>query len=305
MRIVGTLQISKNELGDLGKRLMFLRGDTGKVPDLSIAIPVNAKGDLQNVLNIAGDLAAYQGSRQLEMLLVVNNYEPGSPPVEIQAFEAMGFRVLSLPSVRRSGEPPGFTARIVALNAVASHHVLLFDADCRIPNATELIDWYGDRLAEGVKVAYTHVGFYDYLDTPSVRVRIFAHHASRWVKRNILRIPTTRGGNYAVHRQTVLDLYAKGMLADEMNVGPAVKATGGRVAYSGARNLVVYTSGRMFVGGWHQLLRTLRYRLRYNLRVLPISTNAAQRTGRVNDPVRRYVDNRPVRNESEERDRKN
>ena len=78
-----------------------------------------------------------------------------------------------------------------------------------------------------------------------------------------------------------------------------------RVVYSGARTRVVYTSGRTSGDGWHRLRRTLRYRFRCNLRMLPVSTNAAQSTGRDHDPVRRYVDNRPVRTENGKRDIKN
>ncbi len=92
----------------------------------------------------------------------------------------------------------------------------------------------------------------------------------------------------------MIELYDAGMLADEMNVGPTMKARAGHVAYSGARRLVVLTSGRMFSGGWIKLLRYLIYRLKYNIRVLPVRSGVAGRTRRENDPVRRYVDNRPV-----------
>jgi hypothetical protein len=48
------------------------------------------------------------------------------------------------------------------------------------------------------------------------------------------------------------------------------------VAYSGARERAVLTSGRRFTGGWWKLLRYLRYRLRYNLNVLPVSPAARE-----------------------------
>ena len=51
----------------------------------------------------------------------------------------------------------------------------------------------------------------------------------------------------------------------------------------------------MFAGGWRKLGRYLRYRLRYNLRVLPVRPGVAARTGREADPVRVYRANRPVR----------
>jgi hypothetical protein len=50
----------------------------------------------------------------------------------------------------------------------------------------------------------------------------------------------------------------------------------------------------MFSGGWVKLARYLIYRLKYNIRVLPVRAGVAGRTGRENDPIRRYVDNRPV-----------
>ena len=66
---------------------------------------------------------------------------------------------------------------------------------------------------------------------------MFAHHASRSIKRVLLRIPTTAGANYAVDRGAFLRAYERGLLVDDLNVGPALKALGGRVAYSGARPL--------------------------------------------------------------------
>ena len=116
----------------------------------------------------------------------------------------------------------------------------------------------------------------------------------RWGKRVLLRIPTTRGSNYAVARDVFLDLYDSGALADEMNVGPTFKARRLGVAYSGKRKLAVLTSGRRFIPGLGELWRYNLYRLRYNRRVLPVGTDVASRTGRERDPVRRYVDNRPV-----------
>jgi hypothetical protein len=86
------------------------------------------------------------------------------------------------------------------------------------------------------------------------------------------------------------------MLADELNVGPTFKTAKGKVVYSGARQLTVLTSGRMFrPGGFKKLLRYFTYRLRYNLRVLRVRTDIAKYTGRENDPVRKYVNNQPVK----------
>jgi hypothetical protein len=189
----------------------------------------------------------------------------------------------------------GFSARIPGLRAASSENAILFDADCRIPHASALLDWYIRQLKAGAQVAYTHVDYYDLHDHWVVRTRIRIHHLARWAKRNIFRIPTTRGSNYAVKCSVLLQLYDKGMLADELNVGPAVKSTGGRVVYSGSKELMALTSGRMFTNDWKKLLRYVRYRLLYNLRVLPVRPNVARYTKRERDPVRRYIDNKPVK----------
>jgi hypothetical protein len=121
-----------------------------------------------------------------------------------------------------------------------------------------------------MQAAYTHVGYYDLRPVWSVRARIAIHHAARWLKRAVLRIPTIRGSNYAVDRSLFLSLYDRGLLTDDLNVGPAVKAGGGSIAYGRARDLQVLTSGRRFRGGWLKLARYLWYRTRYNIRVLPV-----------------------------------
>jgi hypothetical protein len=192
------------------------------------------------------------------------------------------------------GEAPGLSARIRGVREASTENVILFDADCRIPDATALIDWYVDQLEGGAGVAYTHVGYFDYAPLWAIRVRFAVHHASRWFKRVVLRIPTTRGSNYASRRGKLLELYDAGMVADDMNVGPVTKAAGGRIAYSGAGDLQVLTSGRMFSGNWRKLLPYYAYRLAYNIRVIRVRPNAARHTGRENDPIRRYVNGRPV-----------
>ena len=272
-----------------------LRGDPRRPVDASVAIPVNAQGDLHNVLRVVGDLARYDGKASVEIILVVNNFPPEEPPKEIDDLRRLGLRVVAVPDVRRHGEAVGFSARIVGVEAAGAEAVISFDADCRIPEPRPLIDWYVEQFRTGAGAAYSPVGHYDYDPKPGVYVHFAVHHVSRWFKRTLLRIPTTRGSNYGVARSVALDLYAKKMLADEMNVGPTFKAQGHRVAYSGRRQLVVLTSGRMFSGRWVRLLPYFWYRLRYNLRTLPVRQGVAQRTGRENDPVRRYVDNRPVR----------
>jgi len=265
------------------------------VPDAAIVIPVNAQGDLQNVLQILQDVAAYDGPNAVEVIFVVNNYDADQPPGEIDLYREMGVQVVAVPSVRRPGEAVGFSARIPGVRQAQCEPCILFDADCRIPDVTPLIDWYVRQFQQGAAAAYTHVAYYGFPNKLSVRFHLALHHAARWAKRTLLGIPTTRGSNYAVKREVMLNLYAKGMLADEMNVGPTFKAAGHRVAYSGAKELTVLTSGRMFRGGWLKMIPYFWYRFRYNLRTLPVRVGIAKFTGRESDPVRRYVNNRPVR----------
>lgn len=263
---------------DLRGRLTRLRQDPALPPEASIVIPVDAARDLENVLRIVGDISHYAGGHSLEVLLVVNNYHPGQVPAIVAAYRRLGLRVVCVPDVRRPGEPPGFTGRFLGLRHLASDIGILFDADCRVPDATALLDWYIAQFAAGADVAYTHVGFHSYRAIPSIRAQIVTHHTARWVKREVLRRPTTRGSNYAVRRDVALQRYDEGYLADEMNVGPTIKALGGKVGYSGARDLIVLTSGRMFVGGWRHLARYLIYRLGYNARVLPVRRGVARYT---------------------------
>ena len=80
-----------------------------------------------------------------------------------------------------------------------------------------------------------------------------------------------------------------------MNVGPSVKSIGVKVDYNSKKEMVVMTSGRMFSGGWYKLFKYLLYRLRYNIRVLPVRADAKSHTNREDDPVRRYINNKPVK----------
>lgn len=248
--------------------LRRLRRETGAPPVASVVIPVNAQADLENVRSVVHELGRYAGTHALEVVLVINNYPEDAPPPEIGAYREAGARVVAVPSAWRAGEAICLSARVPGVRAATSDAVLLFDADTRIPDPTALLDWYVGRLAAGAKTAYTHVGYYELRPLWSVRARIAAHNAARWTKRVLLRIPTTRGSNYAVSRAAFLELYDDGLVTDDLNVGPAVKGAGGRVAYSGSRRLVVLTSGRKFRGGWGKLARYLLYRLRYNVRAL-------------------------------------
>jgi glycosyltransferase involved in cell wall biosynthesis len=261
-------------------------------PVLSIVIPVNAQGDLGNVHRLLDDLAAYRGPNAIETILVVNNFPPDDQPTDaIADLVARGARVLSFAALRKKGEAIGFTARIPGARAAASPWLVSFDADCRIPDATSLLDWYAEAFRGGAGGAYSHVGFRDVRPGWSIQARLATHHGARWVKRNVLRIPTVRGSNYGIRRDLLLQLYDDGLLADDMNVGPALRHYRHPVAYSGDRRHVVLTSGRMFRGGWRKLGRYLRYRLDYNRRVLPVREGAARRTGREHDRDRTFIDN--------------
>lgn len=267
-------------------------------PDVSVVVPVNAQGDLENVRSLLDDVAAYEGPHSVETILVVNNFLAGRIPPEVAELRRTGAVVLAIPSVRRPGEAVGFSARIPGLRAASAPYAVLFDADCRVPDATALLNWYVEELRRGAVAAYTPVAFYDFDRALSVWAFFAVHYAARWVKRCIFRIPTTRGSNYGVQCDAVLDLYEQGLLADEMNVGPTVKRFKGPVAYASGKPLRVLTSGRMLSAGWGWLAPYFLHRLRYNIRVLPVRPGVAEVTGRERDPVRRYRNNRPVRDEA-------
>ena len=250
-----------------------LRGNTESPPAASVVIPVNAQADLENVLDVVAELGRYDGPHSFEIILVVNNYPEDEPPAALETYQDIGVRAVAVPSAWRAGELVCFTARIPGIRAATADATVHFDADTRIPRPTELLDWYVAQFREGAKAAYTRVGYYDLRPVWSVRARIAAHHAARWIKRAVLRIPTMRGSNYAVSRSGLLPLYDQGLLTDDMNVGPTIKAAGGRVAYSGSKRHVVLTSGRKFHGGWVKLGRYLGYRLLYNVRVLRLRTD--------------------------------
>jgi len=247
---------------------------------------VNAQTDLENVRVVLREVACYRGRRTFEVVLVINNYPANNPPAEIETYRAAGMRVVAVPTAWTVGEAVCFSARLPGIRSASSDRIILFDADCRIPYPMLLLDWYVDQFERGAEVAYTRVDYYGLRPLWSVRARMLAHHGSRWVKRVLLRIPTTRGSNYGVDRTAFLRAYEQGLLTDDLNVGPAVKASGGRVVYSGARRLQVLTSGRRFHGGWLKLARYLRYRLLYNVRMLPVRARRGRKNTYHQRPVR-------------------
>src|SRR5689334_25064343 len=127
--------VSKNT-DSLHQQILRLRGNADHSPDASVVVPVNAQGDLENVLRLLADLTNYRGKHTFEIILVVNNYPPEAPPPQIGSYAEMGLKVVSIPNVRRPGEAVGFSARIPGVRAAASEINILFDADCRVPNPT-------------------------------------------------------------------------------------------------------------------------------------------------------------------------
>ncbi len=262
------------------------RGDPSKLPDASIAIPVNAQGDLDTVLGLLADIAEYKGTHTFEVVLAINNYPEHQEPPEVQLFRSMGIVVESIPSVRRADEMICFSARMSGIRAARTDYVLTFDADCHLPNSTALIDWYIDGLHNGTMCAYTAVRYIELKRDLSVYMRMLGYRSAGWVKRELLGLPTTRGCNYAVNRTKMMDFYGQGFLSDELNVGPTFKAHGLPVRYSGKRQLTVLTSGRVFRGGWRKLVRYWVYRLGYNLKMLPVGSDVKGRVTRGDDNIR-------------------
>lgn len=268
------------DVSALGQRFSELRKSASGTPDLAVSIPVNAKADMSNVLRLLEDLARYSGPYSFEVILVINNFPPDEPPAYIPELEAHGLRVAAIPSVKKPGMAIPITARMHGVAIASCDGVVSFDADCRVPNPTELINWYVERFRQGAALAYSFVGHYDVHPGFSIKARLLTHHVSRWVKRAIFGVPATRGSNFGVSKSFVMPLYDEGYMADDINVGPVVKQKGGKIFYSGARKLRVLTSGRFLRENWRQLVRYLWYRLRYNLRTIPVSRDAAKRTRR-------------------------
>ena len=250
----------------LKEGLADLRGDPAIHPRASIVIPVNAQKDLENILRLASEISRYEGVNTLELILVVNNFPPDHPPTELKIYRKIGFSVIAIPQIEHKGEV-AIAARIPGIKMAKSEFILLFDADCKIPNPSALIDWYVSQLEKGADLAYTHVGYMDLPAGFSVKVRMFIHHTSRWFRRSVLGIPTTRGSNYGIKRKLMLDLFSQGRLHYDILVGPMVRSKGGRIAYSDSKDLIVYTSGRFFSGSWKELFSYLIWRVGYYLRV--------------------------------------
>jgi hypothetical protein len=236
--------------------------------DVSVVVPVNAQRDVPGALELLGDLERYEGPYRAEVLFVLNNYPPGEPPTDAESLEARGARVIRVPSLARDGYTVIINARAHGVRAAASEHVILLDADCRVPQPTEVVNWYVGVLSAGADAAYTRVDHHGLLPGVTPRIRVYLHHAGRWIKRVAFRVPTMRGSNYAVRRSAFLRLFDRGAMVHDINVGPAFKASGARIAFSGAAELRVLTSARFLRPGWMRLIRFVPKRIVYNLRVI-------------------------------------
>ena len=285
-----------NIIAFFGQRFQQMRGDIDMLPDATAVVPVNVQGDLNKVEKILQDITLYAGPHTIEIILVLNNFTPDEPPPAASLYRKLGINVICIPDIRRPGIEAPLAARMHGVEASKTDLVILFDADCRIHDATALIDWYVDQFKAGAKLAYTHVDYYELRDHWSIRLRVGIHHYTRWVKRVILGIPTSRGSNYAIDRRAMSQLYKQGYLAADLNVGLAFKSTGAKIVYAKSDDLQVLTSGRMYnPQGLYKVFRYFRYRLLYNLRVLPVSHNAHIRTKRGHEPVRKYDNNKQIK----------
>ena len=93
-------RVSNRDLDALAARLQRLLVSPEQEPDASIIIPVNARADLETVIPVLEQLSLYAGPHALELILVVNNYDPAAPPAAIDRFTRMGLRVIGVPSAR-------------------------------------------------------------------------------------------------------------------------------------------------------------------------------------------------------------
>jgi hypothetical protein len=263
---MGALVLPPLDLNSLSERILRLRGELQLPPQVSVVIPVNASGDLAGVLQVLSDVAYYDGALRVEVMLVINNYPPDEPPVEIETYRSYGVDVIAIPKVSYTGGV-AIAARMPGVEQAACENVILFDADCRIPNATALLDWYAAQFTLSADLAYTYVDYFDLPRGFSVKVRMLGHHAVRWFRRVILRMPISRGSNYAMRRTLMLDLYQSGRIPYDFHVGPVIKSMRGKIAYSGAKDLMVFTSGRFFSGGWKELFDYIIWRIGYYRRI--------------------------------------
>lgn len=271
-------------------RVPRFRGDPSSRPDGSIIIPVNAQSDLECVWVVINDLLDYQGRYTFEIIVMVNNYPADEPP-NLTAFHQAGIGVVSKPDVRLPGIRVAVTARVHGARVAASPLTIHIDADCRVPDPTALLDWYVEQFASGARAAYTPVNFCDLHDDAATQTRVAIHHLTRWFKRRVMGIPTIRGSNFAIDRDLFIELFDAGYLPADFSIGPVLRARNVPVVYNGSPRLAVLTSGRYFERGWHELVRYLLYRLRYNIQMLRVRvgmTNPDDHQANVDRPYHIY-----------------
>jgi hypothetical protein len=266
----------------LTEHLRRLRGDPALPPEASIVVPVNAQNDLQNVLLLVEDISSYHGKHRLEIILVINNYPEDAPPGEIDKYRAFGLGVLAIPKIKTRAEVY-LAVRVAGARSTVAECTIHFDADCHLPDATSLIDWYIAQFAAGAQLAYTYVGYYNLPTRAAMQVRMALYNSSRWFKRVILRIPVSRGSNYAVKRSLLLKLYDEGSLNYDIKLGTTIKSIGGKVAYSGDKTLEVLTSGRNFRGDWTELFEYIFWRVGYYRRLGPLQPDAVRSDGKLSN----------------------
>src|SRR5688572_14203357 len=117
--------------------------------DVSVVVPVNAQGDVDNVRNLLGDLARYDGAHSVETILVFNNFPEGTIPAQVEEYRPLVDKVVAVPNVRQPGVAVPLAARMPGVRAASSQIVVLFDADCRVPDPTRLLDWYIAQFRRG------------------------------------------------------------------------------------------------------------------------------------------------------------
>jgi hypothetical protein len=270
--------VAKIDLDELHGQLRRLRGDLEVVPDASIVIPVNAQGDAYAALVTLFDIVQYKGPYKIELVLVINNYQIDAPPAEIEQFRSLGVQIVATPNARRPGEVVIISARALGARAAKSEVLIHFDADCRIPDIDALLNWYIEMLNSGYQLAYSQVCFYEMPNRAVVKLKLAIHYSSRWIKRNLFGIPTTRGSNYAITRSIFLKCYDAGNLSVDLQVGPAAKLVGAHIIYSGRSEFAVFTSARRMTGRWNRLFPHYFNRLRYNLKAIPMRWRDVSRT---------------------------
>jgi hypothetical protein len=260
--------LSKDSWGRLQKGIARLRGEQTAGPEATIIVPVNAQNDLGNFYNLLEDLGRYTGNHRYEVIAIVNNYPLENPPKDVEHLQSLGIRVISIPDARKPGETVSFSARVPGIMAASTEKTIHFDADCRIPNITAILDYYIEQLNEGCQLAYTRVDFFDLPELLVIRIRVAIHHGARSLKRNILKIPTPRGSNYAVSKAVFLQLYETGGLRDDIQLGPNIKEIGGKHRYCNSKEMTVLTSGRKIRKSWPRIFRYIFRRLLFNIRYI-------------------------------------